>query len=132
MRMYVWNTANPYRDGDFESGIIIHEYAHGISTRLTGGPANSGCLGWGEAGGMGEGWGDFFATALRMRPEYNDTMEFGMGSYAMNNPKGIRKFVYSRNMNTNPSTYSYVRKFAYIGVHAKGKSIYHIIYHCFN
>lgn len=28
----------------------------GISTRLTGGPANSGCLGWGEAGGMGEGW----------------------------------------------------------------------------
>ena len=39
-------------------GIVVHEYAHGISTRLTGGPANSNCLGWGEAGGMGEGWGD--------------------------------------------------------------------------
>ncbi|KAG2335353.1 hypothetical protein BDR05DRAFT_1063872 [Suillus weaverae] len=39
-----------------EAGIVIHELAHGLSTRLTGGPKNSGCLGWGEAGGMGEGW----------------------------------------------------------------------------
>lgn len=56
-RMYLWNTATPYRDGDLEAGIVIHELAHGLSTRLTGGPANSGCLGWGESGGMGEGWG---------------------------------------------------------------------------
>ena len=56
-RMYLWNTANPYRDGDLEAGIVIHELSHGLSTRLTGGPANSGCLGWGESGGMGEGWG---------------------------------------------------------------------------
>jgi extracellular elastinolytic metalloproteinase len=57
MRMYLWNTALPYRDGDFEAGIVIHELSHGLSTRLTGGPANSGCLGFGESGGMGEGWG---------------------------------------------------------------------------
>jgi Fungalysin metallopeptidase (M36) len=47
----------PYRDGDLEAGIVIHELSHGLSTRLTGGPANSGCLGWAESGGMGEGWG---------------------------------------------------------------------------
>jgi len=58
--MYLWNTANPYRDGDMEAGIVIHELAHGLSTRLTGGPKNSGCLGWGESGGMGEGWGGEF------------------------------------------------------------------------
>jgi extracellular elastinolytic metalloproteinase len=52
MRMYVWTQSKPRRDGDLESGIVIHEYAHGISTRLTGGPANSGCLGFGESGGM--------------------------------------------------------------------------------
>ncbi len=73
--MYVWNTAvvrvhllrhrnneahsslQPFRDGDLEAGIVVHELAHGLSTRLSGGPANSGCLGWGESGGMGEGWG---------------------------------------------------------------------------
>lgn len=42
MRMYVWDITTPWRDGDMEGGIITHEYAHGISTRLTGGPANSG------------------------------------------------------------------------------------------
>ncbi|KAJ9059786.1 hypothetical protein DSO57_1037896 [Entomophthora muscae] len=29
---------------------LPRESAHGLSTRLTGGPANSDCLGWGEAG----------------------------------------------------------------------------------
>ena len=67
MRMYLWNTALPYRDGDLEAGIVIHELSHGLSTRLTGGPANSGCLGFGEPGGMGEGWGGmcFFSPFAR-------------------------------------------------------------------
>ncbi|CAJ0755637.1 8331_t:CDS:10, partial [Entrophospora sp. SA101] len=102
MRMYVWDVVDPLRDGDLEAGIVIHEYSHGISTRLTGGPANSGCLGWGEAGGMGEGWGDFFATILRMKEEYNRSVEFGMGEWA-NGGEGIRAYP--------------VR---YWGVHAKG------------
>lgn len=73
--MYLWNTATPYRDGDLEAGIVIHELSHGLSTRLTGGPANSGCLGWGESGGMGEGWGgkrslllDFARGSLLISP----------------------------------------------------------------
>ncbi|ELU39585.1 extracellular elastinolytic metalloproteinase [Rhizoctonia solani AG-1 IA] len=91
-RMYVWNTASPYRDGDLEAGIVIHELTHGLSTRLTGGPANSGCLGWGESGGMGEGWGDFLATTIRSTKDYKD---FAMGSWAANQVKGIRNYVYS-------------------------------------
>jgi extracellular elastinolytic metalloproteinase len=27
MRMYLWSTATPYRDGDLEAGIVIHEYS---------------------------------------------------------------------------------------------------------
>jgi hypothetical protein len=39
------NSGGPYDiDGDFDNGIIAHEYGHGISTRLTGGPSNSNCL----------------------------------------------------------------------------------------
>lgn len=71
MRMYVWDTATPFRDGDLEAGIVIHEYSHGLSTRLTGGPANSGCLGFGESGGMGEGWGDAMATLIRQIEEHH-------------------------------------------------------------
>ena len=40
---------------------------------------------------MGEGWGDFFATILRMKPNFNSTTEFGMGNWA-NNGEGIRKY----------------------------------------
>ncbi|KAG8689399.1 Fungalysin/Thermolysin Extracellular metalloproteinase 5 [Ceratobasidium sp. 395] len=117
-RMYIWNTAKPYRDGDLEAGIVIHELTHGLSTRLTGGPANSGCLGWGESGGMGEGWGDFLATTIRSTKEYSD---FSMGSWASNQPKGIRNYVYSTNMTVNPSTYKTLDKPGYWGVHAIGE-----------
>jgi extracellular elastinolytic metalloproteinase len=118
MRMYVWNTAEPYRDGDLEAGIVIHEYSHGLSTRLTGGPANSGCLGWGESGGMGEGWGDFLATTIRSTKKYSD---YPMGSWAANEEKGIRHFPYSTDEEVNPSVYKTLDGGGYWGVHAIGE-----------
>ncbi|KAJ3086292.1 Fungalysin/Thermolysin Extracellular metalloproteinase 5 [Quaeritorhiza haematococci] len=127
MRMYVWDVTNPMRDGDMEAGIIIHEYSHGLSIRLTGGPANSGCLGWGESGGMGEGWGDFIATVLRTTAETNRSQVYTMGEYA-NGGHGIRKFPYSTDLKINPSTYGYVAKPGYWGVHAKGEVWAEILY----
>ncbi|RDB21981.1 Extracellular metalloproteinase MEP [Hypsizygus marmoreus] len=118
MRMYLWNTAIPYRDGDLEAGIVIHELSHGLSTRLTGGPANSGCLGWGESGGMGEGWGDFLATTIRSNKEYSD---YAMGAWAANRDAGIRNYIYSLNETINPSTYKTLDKPGYWGVHAIGE-----------
>ncbi|RKP17584.1 peptidase M36, partial [Rozella allomycis CSF55] len=29
MRMYIWDVTKPNRDGDLDSGVIIHEYFHG-------------------------------------------------------------------------------------------------------
>ncbi|ORX33984.1 putative extracellular elastinolytic metallo proteinase precursor [Kockovaella imperatae] len=125
MRMYVWDTATPYRDGDIEAGIIIHELSHGLSTRLTGGPMNSGCLGFGEAGGMGEGWGDAIATLIRQIEEHksfsNGTDVYSMGSWAANRELGIRHYKYSTDEAVNPSTYKILDKPAYWGVHAIGE-----------
>jgi uncharacterized repeat protein (TIGR01451 family) len=58
MQMYLWN-GNPQRDGDLDNGVVSHEFAHGISNRLTGGPAQAGCLQNAEQ--MGEGWSDYFS-----------------------------------------------------------------------
>lgn len=125
MRMYIWDTASPYRDGDLEAGIVIHEYSHGLSTRLTGGPANSGCLGWGEAGGMGEGWGDAIATIIRQVVEHKKFSDgkdvYPMGAWAANQAGGIRNFVYTTNSTTNPSTYKTLDRPGYWGVHAIGE-----------
>ncbi len=38
MQMFEWTLTNPRRDGDVDNGIIVHEYGHGISNRLVGGP----------------------------------------------------------------------------------------------
>jgi len=121
MRMYIWTRTSPNRDGDLDSGIIIHEYGHGISIRLTGGPSNVNCLQGGEAGGMGEGWGDWWATALRQRSDYTMTKTFAMGAYDTATELGIRKFPYTTSMTVNPETYSYIRRSGYEGVHAKGE-----------
>jgi extracellular elastinolytic metalloproteinase len=118
MRMYLWNTARPYRDGDLEAGIVIHELSHGLSTRLTGGPANSGCLGWGESGGMGEGWGDFLATMIR---SHEGETEHPMGAWASNKKTGIRNYIYSIDNKVNPSLYKTLDNPGYWGVHAIGE-----------
>lgn len=93
-------------DADFDNGIITHEYAHGISTRLTGGPSTVGCLANEED--MGEGWSDFFALVLtHLDPERNDIAR-GIGNYVIPldvNGGGIRRLPYSTNANINDQTY---------------------------
>ncbi|KXS94222.1 hypothetical protein AC578_10707 [Pseudocercospora eumusae] len=106
MRMYVFNQSTPHRDSSFEAGIVIHEYTHGLTNRMTGGPANSRCLAVLESGGMGEGWSDFYATAIRVSASDTRDADYPVGDYAFNRPSGIRAYVYSTDMQTNPYTYS--------------------------
>jgi len=127
MRMYVFTTTTPNRDGDFSNDIIVHEYGHGISNRLTGGPANSDCLNDGEAGGMGEGWSDFFAVLLQMTPKTGASTNFKVGSYVFNG-KTIRSYEYSTSMTTNPTTYGYINQPDWQEVHAIGEIWANILY----
>ncbi|KAI2617344.1 Fungalysin metallopeptidase-domain-containing protein [Hypomontagnella submonticulosa] len=119
MRMYIWTQSNPYRDCAFEAGVIIHEYSHGLSNRLTGGPANSNCLNALESGGMGEGWGDFFATAIRLKPGDTRTTDYSLGAWVYDDPAGIRTYLYSTSLTVNP--YQYVTLNTYNEVHDIGE-----------
>jgi hypothetical protein len=97
-------------DSDFDNGVIAHEYGHGISNRLTGGPANSNCLTNQEQ--VGEGWSDFFGLVLTHGAMDSVERARGVGtwlSYQAINGIGIRTYRYSRNMTTNPSTYNYIK-----------------------
>jgi hypothetical protein len=66
MQMFIWTAANPDRDSDLDNGVIAHEYGHGISNRLVGGPSNTSCLGNAEQ--MGEGWSDYFGLMMTIEP----------------------------------------------------------------
>lgn len=96
-------------DGDVDNGIIAHEYGHGISNRLTGGPSNTGCLGNAEQ--MGEGWSDFFALITTVKPGDTGEKKRGLGTYVFrqdNDQTGIRRYPYSTDMSINPLTFSTV------------------------
>ncbi|MGH9248101.1 MAG: M36 family metallopeptidase, partial [Acidimicrobiales bacterium] len=99
------------RDGDFESGIIIHEYGHGVSNRLTGGPSIN-CLTGDEQ--AGEGWSDYLAIAMLLDPAVDDPESpRGMGPYALfqdsRQDAGIRPRPYSRDMSIQPFTYDSIK-----------------------
>ncbi|MEO7310812.1 MAG: M36 family metallopeptidase [Chitinophagaceae bacterium] len=104
-------TSGIYLDGDIDNGIVAHEYGHGISNRLTGGPANSSCLGNAEQGG--EGWSDYMA--LMMTTNWatanltDGLLSRPVGTYAYNQPAngiGIRRYPFSTKLLIDPLTYA--------------------------
>ncbi len=96
------------RDSDFDNGIVIHEYGHGVSNRLTGGPSDTSCLAAAQSSGMGEGWSDFFALALTARVSDLRGDAVPLATYLEFQPltgSGIRNHPYSTSLVTNPLTY---------------------------
>ena len=93
-----------------DNGIISHEYAHGISHRLTGGASTTGCLSNDEQ--MGEGWSDFFSLIVTHKPGDRAGDQRGIGNYVTTGKvegRGIRRFPYTTDMSLNPLTYNFVR-----------------------
>jgi len=68
MQMYLFDFPSPFRDGDLDAEVILHEYTHGLSNRRVGGGVGISEL---QPGGMGEGWSDFYAMALLSEPADN-------------------------------------------------------------
>ncbi|WP_216680325.1 M36 family metallopeptidase [Hymenobacter siberiensis] len=104
---------NPMLDGDLDNGIVVHEYGHGVSTRLTGGPSNSSCLNNAEQGS--EGWSDYLAlmmttdwatAALADGPNARPVGTYASGQAAT--ARGIRRYPYSTSLTVNPLTYANV------------------------
>ncbi len=96
-------------DGDFDAGVIAHEYGHTISIRLAGGPGTSGCLSGQEQ--QGEGWSDFFGLFITATPEDSREKPRGIGNYVTRrglNGRGIRPAPYSTDMTINTYTHSMV------------------------
>lgn len=107
-RMTLYRRDNPFRDRAFDSHIIIHEYGHGVSGRLTGGPGNTTALNAIQSKAMGEGWGDWWALMLTQVTSDAKLDAYGIGNYAAGfaaDGPGIRTYPYSFDMTINPLTY---------------------------
>ncbi|GAA5090939.1 T9SS-dependent M36 family metallopeptidase [Chryseobacterium ginsengisoli] len=95
------------QDGSFDNGVMIHEYGHGISNRLTGNGYT--CLQYTQSKEqMGEGWSDFFALMLTNKAGDNASVPRGIGTYVSAQGitgAGIRPAKYSPDFTINDYTY---------------------------
>ena len=76
-----------------DASVVFHEYTHGVTNRLVGGPANTTALDAPQPIGMGEGWSDYIACTILGTTT--------VGSWVVNNPAGIREFRYDSNFPDN-------------------------------
>ncbi|MBY4678184.1 M36 family metallopeptidase [Marinobacterium arenosum] len=113
MQMFLWDQTTPMRDGDLDNGVIAHEYGHGISNRLTGGPGTTSCLSNTEQ--PGEGWSDYFGLWVTMTDSDQPQDRRGIGTYVLGEPTdgtGIRDYPYSTSMSIDPRTYNSIKSAA--------------------
>jgi len=104
-------------DSSYDAGVIIHEYTHGVSTRLAG-TDNALGLRSSQGGGMGEGWSDFFAMSFLAESDAPLDGSFATGSYMTQRARGVRAYPYSTSIDANPLAFGDLR--ANTEVHAMG------------
>jgi hypothetical protein len=119
MQMYIFTGPTPDRDGSIDGDVFLHELTHGLSNRLHN---NGSGLGTTQAGGMGEGWSDYYARCLLSQPGEDVNGIFSAGGYVTyqinagfvdNYYYGIRRFPYAVKTNVgangkphNPETFA--------------------------
>ncbi len=109
LELPLWScpTCTPsFRDSALDNGVILHEYAHGISQRLIGGPSNVSCLSQNQQ--AGEGISDIFALLLTHEERHDGDDSRGLANYLLGEPStgpGIRLQPYSTDPSLNTGTY---------------------------
>jgi hypothetical protein len=111
MYLGIFSWTSPLRDSTLDNEVIAHEYGHGLSNRLVGGPANSNALNAYASRGMGEGWSDFWSLMFTQQSGDSKSDNYPVGTYlegeASGSGGGIRTYPYSYDMNVDPVTYGY-------------------------
>ena len=110
IQMFVFNSPSPFRDGDFDATVILHEYAHGLSDRLIGGGVGISQL---QTYGLAEGWSDFYALALLSNPADPPDSCYPLGAYVgyllsetkANYYFGLRRYPVTTDLARSPLTF---------------------------
>jgi hypothetical protein len=121
LAMLMWNSAvngSPHDlDASYDAGVIIHEYTHGVSTRLAG-TDNAIGLRSNQGGSMGEGWSDFFAMSFLTPDSKPLDAPVATGSYITQRARGVRAYPYCTRFDVDPLTFGDIR--FYTEIHAQG------------
>lgn len=111
MQMYLFNGPTPDRDASLDAEMIVHEYVHGLSSRLVGTGVGISQL---QTSGMGEGWSDFYALSMLSATGDDPHANYPLFAYLgrqfsslgeANFFWGLRRYPYSTNLKVNPLTF---------------------------
>ena len=95
----------------FDASVVFHEFMHGVTNRLVGGPLNTQALQEPQSKAMGEGWGDYLACVLTKRET--------VGTWVTGKPNGIRSHPYDTS--TTRVTYGQIGQGSYTVPHRVGE-----------
>ncbi|HYZ85315.1 MAG TPA: M36 family metallopeptidase, partial [Bryobacteraceae bacterium] len=106
-----------FTDSSLDTEVIVHEYTHGVSTRLVRQLRTM------QGRAMGEGWSDFFALELTLPEGCDPDGLYPAGEYFTQAfGTGIRTRPYSTNLDINPLTYAaYGNVINFPEIHADGE-----------
>ncbi len=93
--------------------VVAHEYTHGVTNRLVGGPLNIRALEAPQCRAMGEGWGDYIACTLTGRTE--------VGAWVVGDKKGIRQFRYDASFPAETENFGQLGQGRYSQEHNAGE-----------
>ena len=96
-----------------DASVVAHEFTHGVTNRLVGGPNDAHALDDQQCRGMGEGWGDYVACTM-----LDKTV---VGDWLVDNPGGIRKFRYDTSFPASTDHFGKLGKGRYRDEHAGGE-----------
>ena len=112
LAMLMWNVSvngsTVDLDSSYDAGVIVHEYTHGVSTRLAG-TDNALGLRSTQGSGMGEGWSDFFAMSLLTGDDRALDAPAATGSYITQRDRGVRAYPYCTRIDVDPLTFGDIR-----------------------
>ena len=119
INMYVGGSGayRVFTDGSYDAEVIVHEYTHGVSTRIIRG------LGTQQGGSMGEAWSDFFSLEFTLPMGAPADGVYTEGDYLFQSfGTGIRTRPYTTDLKLNPLTFAQFGSVtSYPEVHADGE-----------
>jgi extracellular elastinolytic metalloproteinase len=97
----------------FDASVVFHEFTHGVTNRLVGGPANTRALEEPQSRGMGEGWSDYIACTITDSPV--------VAAWVAQNTHGIRQFPYDSTFPAQTDNFGSLGTGRYSEVHNIGE-----------
>ena len=95
-----------------DATMVFHEYTHGVTDRLVGGPLNTSALEQPQSAGMSEGWSDYIACTV--------TGADAIGAWVFNKPGGMRSLRYTSDFPAATANFGQLGSLGFTDSHSIG------------